>query len=147
MEYAHPRNDHTHAHAISFHDTFARKRTRTTRSNVFYRSFAFAKFFFSTSLCVRAVGSTICFFREKRFFKKSILLGNQQKQKPALSKGFKTRRERERKSRAEQREREKEKEKERRNTYRWIYGQFVWYEPFLLFFCAVFFLFLLCFCD
>ena len=51
----------THARAISFHDTFARKRTRTNRSNAFYRSFAFAKFFH-----VRAVWRELFSSRQKK---------------------------------------------------------------------------------
>jgi len=106
--------------------------------------FRVRKVLFFTSLCVRAVGSTICsFFREKRwwFFKIHILLGNQQQNKnPRYRKGSK-RDEREREQSRERRERERKREKERRNTYRWIYGQFVWYGPFWMIFFVAFFLF------
>ena len=56
---------HTHTRAISFHDTFARKRTRTNRSNAFYRSFAFAKLFHIAN-AFAAVWRELFFSRQKK---------------------------------------------------------------------------------
>ena len=107
----HPRNDHTHASSISFHDTFARKRTRTNRSNVFYRFFAFAKFFFYIAAFARLVQQFVFSEKKKKDFQNPFFLETNKTKTRALSKGFKTRRERaerERKARARQRERKKE---------------------------------------
>ena len=112
MEYAHPRNDHTHARSISFHDTFARKRTRTNRSNAFYRSFAFAKFFHIAAFA--RFGAIFCSFREKKRFFKIHFSWKPTKQTRAserVQRATRESRERERKeseSRAIERERERE---------------------------------------
>ena len=102
----------THAHAISFHETFARKRTRTNRSNAFYRSFAFAKFFHIAAFA--RFGAIFCSFREKKRFFKIHFSWKPTKQTRAserVQRATRESRERERKeseSRAIERERERE---------------------------------------
>jgi len=96
---------------------------------------------FFTSLCVRAVGSTICsFFREKRFFKIHILLGNQQNKNPRYRKGSK-RDERERESRVESRA-EKERERKREHVPVDLRAVCLVRAILNVFFCGVFFSFL-----
>jgi len=118
LEYAHPRNDHTHAISISFHDTFARKRTRTIRSNAFYRSFAFAKFFFLHRSAFARLVQQFVLFSEKKDddFSKSIffLETNNKTKTRAIERVQNATRERE--SRAEKGERERERERKKEGT-------------------------------
>ena len=113
MEYAHPRNDHTHAISISFHDTFARKRTRTIRSNAFYRSFAFAKFFFLHRSAFARLVQQFVLFSEKKDFSKSIFFLETNKTKTrAIERVQNATREREQSRERREREKERERKKE-----------------------------------
>jgi len=96
---------HTHTRAISFHDTFARKRTRTNRSNAFYRSFAFAKFFHTLTRS-RGLARIVLFETKKKDFSKSILLGNQTKPNPRVRRKGSTRATREHTERERKRKKE-----------------------------------------
>jgi len=97
---------HTRARDLFFHDTFARKRTRTNRSNAFYRSFAFAKFFHIANAFAR-FGRIVLFEKKKKDFSKIHPSWKPNQTKPTRPpKGFNARNAREHTERERKRKKE-----------------------------------------